>query len=126
MKKFSIIVIFIMILVFDCVANETIQTQALQESSSVAIENMSVEQLRARVKTLEAELIGYVSLKEENKRLRIQLRKMRMQMYDAQATKDFQKNKTSEEEKSEDKDSEAEKIIPQKRKEQTFWEWFTQ
>jgi len=115
-----------MILVFDCVANETIQTQALQESSSVAIENMSVEQLRARVKTLEAELIGYVSLKEENKRLRIQLRKMRMQMYDAQATKDFQKNKTSEEEKSEDKDSEAEKIIPQKRKEQTFWEWFTQ
>ena len=72
------IVIFIMMLVFDCVANETIQTQALQESSSVAIENMSVEQLRARVKTLEAELIGYASLKEENKRLRIQLRKMRM------------------------------------------------
>ena len=115
-----------MMLVFDCVANETIQTQALQESSSVAIENMSVEQLRVRVKTLEAELIGYASLKEENKRLRIQLRKMRMQMYDAQATKDSQKNKTSEEEKSEDKDSEAEKIIPQKRKEQTFWEWFTQ
>ena len=113
-------------LVFDCVANETTQTQALQESSSVAIENMSVEQLRARVKTLETELVGYASLKEENKRLRIQLRKMRTQMYDAQATKDSQKDKTSAEEKSEVEDSEAEKIIPKKRKEQTFWEWFTQ
>lgn len=113
-------------LVFDCVANETTQTQALQESSSVAIENMSVEQLRARVKTLETELVGYASLMEENKRLRIQLRKMRTQMYDAQATKDSQKDKTSAEEKSEVEDSEAEKIIPKKRKEQTFWEWFTQ
>ena len=113
-------------LVFDCVANETTQTQALQESSSVAIENMSVEQLRARVKTLETELVGYASLKEENKRLRIQLRKMRTQMYDAQATKDSQENKASAEEKSEDKASEAEKTIPKKREEQTFWEWFTQ
>ena len=51
-------------------------------STSVAVSEMSVEQLKARVAQLEADLVSYKRLKEENKRLRRQLRKIRMQMYD--------------------------------------------
>ena len=87
----------------------------------------SVEALKARV----AELEGYLeSLRVENKRLRVNLRKVRTELNDLKNSGNFpSKGKIGQAEAEkiveEDLNKHA-KDVPVSKEEQSFWGWFTQ
>lgn len=87
----------------------------------------SVEALKARV----AELEGYLdSLRAENKRLRVNLRKVRTELNDLKNSGNFpSKGKIGQAEAEkiveEDLNKHA-KDVPVSKEEQSFWGWFTQ
>ena len=86
----------------------------------------SVEELRAQMEKMESDM---QSLREENRRLRKNLRKVRTQLFELQqatGTSDGDSIGKTQAEKvvEEDLNKNARKVP--KKKEQTFWDWFTQ
>ena len=86
----------------------------------------SAEELRAQIAKMESDM---QSLREENRRLRKNLRKVRTQLFELQqatGTSDGDSIGKTQAEKvvEEDLNKNARKVP--KKKEQTFWDWFTQ
>ena len=95
----------------------------LAHAQAKTVEQMSVQELRQKVVELEAQTGKIKVLKEENKRLRRQLRKARMQIYDAKAmqTKDTKTELNLPK-------TDTPKDIPvdeSNEKVESFWEWLT-
>lgn len=102
------------------------------QGASGAAELQSVPALKARVAELEADLVKMRQLKEENKRLRRQLRKARAELFDLQARAgSVPQDAASQAGDSAKIDAEKKKILEaeneakekSKGKSDSFWDW---
>ncbi len=115
MKNFCIKTLFI----FFC----SLASFTISSAQTKPLEEMSVEELRTRVMELEKQSVKIKLLKEENRRLRLNLRKVRMQMYEGK--KPFTSTKSAlENKKNSKKEDDLQKENSNKEPE-TLWEWIT-
>ncbi len=97
-------------------------------AQSKPIEEMSVQELRERVIELEKQSTQIKLLKDENKRLRRNLRKARMQLYrskDSSITIKSSADASVSVKNAENSKENLQKENPDKEPE-TLWEWITQ
>ncbi len=98
------------------------------QPAKVAIADMNTEQLKARIKQLEAELVSYKRLKEENKRLRKQLRKIRTQAFESEnksSDKEIEK-KIEQIQNAKDNQKDLDNLKQERNKDsESFLEWLT-